>query len=150
MTAAIPNVNSKANPNANVVEQANALLTLVSSQIANCCGPEDIAERSQIGKGQAERLAAMLKALAHPVRLQIVDILSRVGGDVCACDLEAQFDLKQPTISHHLKLLRQAGLIACERRGLWAYYYTVPANLTQLGALISGFAGQEMPSAQSE
>ena len=134
MTSAVKKVN--------MIEQANSLLTIVSNQIANCCGPDDIAERSQIGKGQAERLAAMLKALAHPVRLQIVDILSRVGGDVCACDLEGQFELKQPTISHHLKILRQAGLIDCERRGLWAYYYTVPSNLEQLGDLIAGFGGQ--------
>jgi ArsR family transcriptional regulator len=86
---------------------------------------------------EAERLAAMLKALAHPVRLQIVDLLSRYGGQVCVCDIESQFSLSQPTISHHLKLLRQVGLIDCEQRGLWVYYYTRPAAVAQLRNLMA-------------
>lgn len=73
--------------------------------------------------GEAERLATLSKTLGHPVRVQIVDLLSRYGGDVCVCDIERHFDLTQPTISHHLKVLREAGLIDADQRGLWVYYH---------------------------
>lgn len=63
-----------------------------------------------------------LKALSHPVRLKIMHILSRSGGQVCVCDIESQFDLSQPTISHHLRLLREAGLVETEQRGPWVHY----------------------------
>jgi ArsR family transcriptional regulator len=64
-----------------------------------------------------------LTVLANPIRLQILDLLARSDGDVCVCDLESALPVKQPTVSHHLRLLREAGLIDCERRGLWAYYF---------------------------
>ncbi|MGW7555938.1 ArsR/SmtB family transcription factor, partial [Streptomyces rimosus] len=69
---------------------------------------------------QATELAKVFKALGDPVRLRLLSMIaSRAGGEVCVCDLTPAFDLSQPTISHHLKLLRQAGLIDCERRGTW-------------------------------
>ena len=71
----------------------------------------------------AERLAADFDILAHPIRLQLLDMLARHGGKVCVCDLEASVPVKQPTVSHHLKLLRAAGLIEWEKRGLWSYYF---------------------------
>ncbi len=71
---------------------------------------------------EASTLARLAKALAHPVRVQIVDILSRYGGEVCVCEIEHHFDLTQPTISHHLKVLREAGLIDAEQRSVWLYY----------------------------
>ncbi len=84
----------------------------------------------------ANHLAQMFKALGHPVRLQIVDLLSRFGGQVCVCDIESQFDLTQPTISHHLKALRAAGVVDCEMRGLWAYYFVRLPQVQQLRTLM--------------
>ena len=103
-----------------------------------CCAP---ATSLRWDMAEAERLAATLKALAHPVRLQMVELLSRLGGQVCVCDIEAQFDLSQPTISHHLKVLRQAKLIDCEPRGVWLYYYTRPEAIAQLRSLIGDLSG---------
>ncbi len=98
-----------------------------------CCTP---ATSLRWSMDEAEHLAGMLKALAHPVRLQMVELLHRMQGQVCVCDLEAQFDLTQPTISHHLKVLRQAGIITGEQRGVWIYYATRPEAVTQLGVLL--------------
>jgi len=78
---------------------------------------------------QAKELAELLQLLGHPVRLQLLSILTRRGGQVCVCDLEAALPVKQPTISHHLRLLRQAGLIDSERHGQWAYYFVTPEAL---------------------
>jgi ArsR family transcriptional regulator len=61
--------------------------------------------------------------LAHPVRLQLLDVLARNGGRVCVCDLEAAVPVKQPTVSHHLSLLRRAGLVEAEKAGIWVYYH---------------------------
>ncbi len=85
-----------------------------------CCAPE-LAQR--LTPAEAEELSDDLQVLAHPVRLQILDILAQNPGRVCVCDLEAALPVKQPTVSHHLKLLRAAGLIDYERHGLWAYYF---------------------------
>jgi ArsR family transcriptional regulator len=85
-----------------------------------CCPPS---ARKTLTEADAEVLTTDLEILAHPVRLQLLAVLARSAGEVCVCDLEAVVPVKQPTVSHHLKLLREAGLIGCERRGLWAYYY---------------------------
>jgi ArsR family transcriptional regulator len=87
---------------------------------ARCCAPE---LTQQLTAQEAEQLSDDLQILAHPVRLQILDILAHNPGRVCVCDLEAALPVKQPTVSHHLKLLRAAGLIDYERHGLWAYYF---------------------------
>ncbi len=84
----------------------------------------------------AERIAALSKALSHPVRVQIVDILNRYGGEVCVCEIERHFDLTQPTISHHLRVLREAGVIDGEQRGLWVYYQVKPGALDLLRQLL--------------
>lgn len=76
-----------------------------------------------LGIEQATQASADLQILAHPIRLQILDLLARREGQVCVCDLEAALPVKQPTVSHHLRLLREAGLIDCERHGQWAYYF---------------------------
>jgi ArsR family transcriptional regulator len=85
-----------------------------------CCGPST----KPLATADAERLAARFKALADPTRVAIVNRLA--AGECCVCDLNAAFDLSQPTISHHLKLLREAGLVEATRRGTWAYYRLVP------------------------
>jgi ArsR family transcriptional regulator, arsenate/arsenite/antimonite-responsive transcriptional repressor len=84
-----------------------------------CC---DDAE-PQLSTETAQQITDDLLLFAHPVRLQILDILARRQGQVCVCDLEAAVPVKQPTVSHHLRLLREAGLIGCERHGQWAYYF---------------------------
>jgi ArsR family transcriptional regulator len=73
-----------------------------------------------------ERVSADLELLGHPVRLAILDILVRRGGEVCVCDLEGGLPVKQPTVSHHLRLLREAGWIDTVRKGVWAYYFVRP------------------------
>jgi ArsR family transcriptional regulator len=84
----------------------------------------------------AERLAGLSKALGHPVRVQIVEMLGRYEGEVCVCDVERHFDLTQPTISHHLRVLREAGVIDGEQRGLWVYYHVKPGALDPLRELL--------------
>jgi len=84
----------------------------------------------------ARQFSDDLQILAHPVRIQILTMLAASAGQVCVCDLEAALPVKQPTVSHHLKLLRDAGLIDCERHGLWAYYFVNRPALAALRARI--------------
>ncbi|MEU1178101.1 metalloregulator ArsR/SmtB family transcription factor [Streptomyces sp. NPDC005820] len=91
-----------------------------------------------LDEARAADLAKIFKALGDPVRLRLLSMIaSRSGGEVCVCDLTPAFDLSQPTISHHLKLLRQAGLIDCERRGTWVYYWVLPGTLDRLSAFLT-------------
>ena len=99
-----------------------------------CCVP---VVHPDTGREQAERLAAIAKALSDPVRVQLVDVLRKHAGKVCVCELVPLFDISQPTLSHHLKKLRDAGIVDSERRGLWAYYYVVPDALKELSAWLS-------------
>ncbi len=95
---------------------------------------------------QAADLARVFKALGDPVRLRLLSMIaSKAGGEVCVCDLTPAFDLSQPTISHHLKLLRQAGLIDCERRGTWVYYWLLPETTDRLAGLLTRPAGTPLP-----
>lgn len=88
---------------------------------------------------QAAELAAMFKALGDPVRLRLLSLIaSHPGGEACVCEISTTFDVSQPTISHHLKLLRSAGLLDCERRGTWVYYWTIPSALQRLSSLLDG------------
>ena len=86
---------------------------------------------------QAIRIAAVAKALGDPVRLQLIDVLRKHAGKVCVCELVPLLDLSHPTVSHHLKVLREAGLVGSERQGLWAYYYVTAGALTELSAWLS-------------
>lgn len=101
-----------------------------------CCAP--IAEAS-LDPEQATAMARMFKALGDPVRLRLLSrITSAAGGEICVCDITGgDFDVSGPTVSHHLKVLREAGLIEGERRGTWVYYRPQPANLRQLAALLN-------------
>jgi ArsR family transcriptional regulator len=92
--------------------------------------------RLRFDMDQADGLAALAKALGHPVRIQIVDLLSRYEGEVCVCEIERHFSLTQPTISHHLKVLRDVGLIDSEQRGLWVYYHLNRRALAPLRDLL--------------
>ncbi|MET7272883.1 metalloregulator ArsR/SmtB family transcription factor [Streptomyces flaveolus] len=99
-----------------------------------------------LDEDQAVELAKVFKALGDPVRLRLLSMIaSRAGGEVCVCDLTPAFDLSQPTISHHLKLLRQAGLIDCERRGTWVYYWLVPEMTDRLASILTRPMGKPLP-----
>ena len=98
-----------------------------------CCGPDVPAMRL----GEAERLASRFKALADPTRVAIVNRLAQAA-ETCVCDLTAAFDLSQPTISHHLKVLRDAGLVEASKRGTWAYYRLVPDAVRELRHTLGG------------
>jgi ArsR family transcriptional regulator, arsenate/arsenite/antimonite-responsive transcriptional repressor len=91
-----------------------------------------------IEREQAERTARVAKALGDPIRMQLVDVLRKHAGKVCVCELVPLFELSQPTVSHHLKVLREAGIVGSERRGLWAYYYVNPDTLEELSTWVSG------------
>src|SRR5205809_3801348 len=98
---------------------------------AICCGPET----EPLAEEEREDLAARFKALADPTRVAIVNSLA-AADEVCVCNLTATFELSQPTISHHLTILREAGLVESRRRGTWAYYRLVPEAIDALrGAL---------------
>src|ERR1700755_2214261 len=99
-----------------------------------CCEPVVYPDVERV---QAERMAAVAKALGDPVRLTLVDVLRKHAGKVCVCELVPLFELSQPTISHHLKKLREAGIVGSERRGLWAYSYVVPESLEEFSAWLS-------------
>lgn len=87
-------------------------------------------------------MSALFKAIADPVRLRLVSLIAcHEGGEACVCDLSGAFDLTAPTISHHLKVLREAGLIGSQRRGTWVFYWINPGVLSQLAALLGGRAG---------
>ncbi|WP_174514674.1 ArsR/SmtB family transcription factor [Streptomyces avermitilis] len=105
-------------------------------QDAACCPGLSAAP---LGEDQAAELAKVFKALGDPVRLRLMSMIASrgEGGEVCVCELTPAFDLSQPTISHHLKLLRQAGLIDCERRGTWVYYWVLPGVLARLAAFLT-------------
>jgi ArsR family transcriptional regulator, arsenate/arsenite/antimonite-responsive transcriptional repressor len=93
--------------------------------------------REPIGVSTASTLARVFKALGDPVRLRLVSLIgAHEGGEVCVCELTEAFDLTQPTISHHLKVLRDAGIIDGERRGTWVYYWLVPATLERMSGLL--------------
>lgn len=99
-----------------------------------CCEPVVFPD---VGRDEAVRIATVAKALGDPVRLQLVDVLRKHAGKVCVCELVPLFDLSQPTVSHHLKVLRDAGIVGSERRGLWAYYYVAPGALAELRGWLS-------------
>ncbi|HMJ02015.1 MAG TPA: metalloregulator ArsR/SmtB family transcription factor [Conexibacter sp.] len=101
---------------------------------APCCEPVAVPEVDVAG---AERIAAVAKALSDPIRVQLVDVLRRHAGEVCVCELEPLFSISQPTLSHHLRKLREAGIVGVERRGLWAYYYVLPDAIEELSGWLT-------------
>jgi ArsR family transcriptional regulator, arsenate/arsenite/antimonite-responsive transcriptional repressor len=110
-------------------------MTLLSpAEAAACCAP---LSAGPLTMEQAEQVAPLLKALADPVRLRLMSLVaSHPGGEACVCDLNDAFDLSQPTISHHLKVLHEAGLLDRDKRGVWVYYRARTGALASLGTLI--------------
>ena len=110
------------------------MLVLNSAEAVACCAP---LSAQPLSRKQAEHIAPLLKALADPVRLRLMSLVaSHAGGEACVCDLNDAFDLTQPTISHHLKVLHDSGLLDREKRGVWVYYRARTEALASLGALI--------------
>lgn len=99
-----------------------------------CCDGD---ARPTISAREAARFVGDLEILAHPVRLQLLDVLVKHEGRVCVCDLEAAVPVKQPTVSHHLRLLREAGLIDSEKQGQWVYYLVRRPELAALRTRIT-------------
>jgi ArsR family transcriptional regulator len=116
------------------------LIPAGSHAIAEACAIPLV--REPIGEAAAAGLAQVFKALADPVRLRLVSLIgAHQGGEVCVCELTEAFELTQPTVSHHLKVLRDAGIIASERRGTWVYYRLEPSVLERTGALLTAPVG---------
>jgi ArsR family transcriptional regulator len=99
-----------------------------------CCEPVVYPD---IERAQAERMATVAKALGDPIRMQLVDVLRKHAGKVCVCELVPLFELSQPTVSHHLKVLREAGIVGSERQGLWSFYYVEPDALREVSKWLS-------------
>jgi len=100
--------------------------------VLGCCPPLSV---GALDDAQATAVAPMFKALGDPVRLRLMSMIASQS-EACVCDLTGAFSVSGPTISHHLKVLREAGLVDSERRGTWVYYRVRPAALDQLGALL--------------
>ena len=102
---------------------------------ATCCTP---LVREPLAEAAAVDLAHLFKALSDPIRLRLFSLIASFdGGQACVCDLTGPFDVSQPTISHHLRVLREAGLVDCERRGTWVYYWVLPDPLARLSSLLA-------------
>ncbi len=123
------------------IQHATRDLPIISATDQDACAQPALIGDA-IGEEAAAGLAQVFRALGDPVRLRLVSLIgARQGGEVCVCDLTSAFALTQPTISHHLKVLREAGLIDSERRGTWVYYRLVPAALERMAELLSVPAG---------
>src|SRR6201997_2018987 len=99
-----------------------------------CCEPVVYPD---VERDEADRRASVATALGDPVGLQLFDVHRKHAGKVCVCELVPLFDLSQPTVSHPLKVLREAGIVGSERRGLWAYYFVIPDALKELSAWLN-------------
>ncbi|NUR59864.1 MAG: helix-turn-helix transcriptional regulator [Catenulispora sp.] len=114
---------------------------------AVCCTP---LVREPLRETDAADLAKVFKALADPVRLRLFSLIASFdGGQACVCDLTGEFDVSQPTISHHLKVLRDAGLVDSERRGTWVYYWVLPEALARLSGLLAPAGLERVPAARA-
>ena len=112
------------------------LLELTPVQTVACCSP---LTSTPLTTEQAGRIAPLLKALADPVRLRLLSLVAaHADGEACVCDLHGAFDLSQPTISHHLKVLHEAGLLGRSKRGTWVYYSVQRDALADLASLLGG------------
>jgi ArsR family transcriptional regulator, arsenate/arsenite/antimonite-responsive transcriptional repressor len=113
---------------------SKSLPLLSPNETVACCAP---LTREPLSQQQAEHVAPLLKALADPVRLRLMSLIaSHEGGEACVCEVTDAFDLSQPTISHHLKVLHETGLLDRDKRGVWVYYRARTEALAALAALI--------------
>jgi ArsR family transcriptional regulator len=115
-------------------KQELTLTPVSGSASSGCCTPISDAA---LDPGAAAEGASVFKALADPVRLRLLSMITSAGGEICVCDLTPQFEVSGPTISHHLRVLREAGLVDCERRGTWVYYWPVADRLQWITTMLS-------------
>ncbi|MFL6062357.1 MAG: metalloregulator ArsR/SmtB family transcription factor [Marmoricola sp.] len=117
---------------------SKSVLMLTPVEAVACCSP---VTREPLTADAALRISPILKALADPVRLRLLSLVaSHQDGEACVCDLQEAFELSQPTISHHLKVLHEVGLLDRTKRGVWVYYRVRPAALADLATLLGGVA----------
>jgi ArsR family transcriptional regulator, arsenate/arsenite/antimonite-responsive transcriptional repressor len=117
---------------------SKSLVQLSPVEAVACCSP---LTSEPLSAAAAERVSRLLKALGDPARLRLLSLVaSHADGEACVCDLQEAFDLSQPTISHHLKVLHEVGLLDRSKRGVWVYYRLKPGALSDLGALLGGAA----------
>ena len=118
-------------------------------RLAGCCDVPSVPPA--LPAAERERLTAAFRALGDPTRLDIFRLLAAQEAPVCACDVVAGFELSQPTISHHLRILREAGLVTAEKRGVWAWYAPDPQGLAWFRAMVDGLgAPANQPAADEE
>ena len=123
----------------------HAIMGAMNAKSSACCAPGAPTDTTV----EVTDLAARLKALADPTRLAILLMLRDRGGSLCACEIEAAFDLSQPTISHHLRRLRTAGLVEAERRGSWMHFRVTDGALTAIGDFARSFDAAVTPTTGS-
>ena len=110
------------------------LLPVTPVNETQCCAP---LAREPLPQAGAEELAPLFKALADPMRLRLLSLIAcHDGGESCVCDLLDAFDMTAPSVSYHLKVLREAGLVTSERRGTWVYYRAVPEAMARMSAVL--------------
>jgi ArsR family transcriptional regulator len=111
------------------------LLPVLEPDGAECCPPLAC---EPLSPGGAQEMAALFKAVADPLRLRLLSLIAcHPGGESCVCDLTGEFDVTAPSISYHLKILREAGLISSERRGTWVYYRVEPEVMARMSAVLA-------------
>ena len=111
------------------------LLPVISPESGACCEP---LAREPLSPGGADELAPLFKAIADPMRLRLLSLIAcHDGGESCVCDLTAAFDVTAPTVSYHLRILREAGLISAERRGTWVYYRVNPQVMARMSTVLT-------------
>lgn len=116
------------------------LLPIAGGEEQGCCAP---LAREPLSQGGADELAPLFKAVADPLRLRLLSLIAcHDGGEACVCDLLGEFDVTAPSVSYHLKILREAGLISSERRGTWVYYRVNPAVMARMSAVLLPQLGQ--------
>jgi ArsR family transcriptional regulator len=109
-------------------------LPVVTAEGQQCCAP---LARAPLSSGGADELAPLFKAIADPMRLRLLSLIAcHDGGEACVCDLLGEFDVTAPSVSYHLKILREAGLVSSERRGTWIYYRVNPGVLARMSAVL--------------
>src|SRR5262245_64010945 len=119
------------------------LLPVIGARDGECCAP---LAREPLPQARADELAPLFKAVADPMRLRLLSLIAcHDGGESCVCDLLEAFDVTAPSISYHLKILREAGLISSERRGTWVYYRVNPKAMARMSVVLAppavAFAG---------
>lgn len=124
---------------------SKSVLEITPAETLACCSP---LTSTPLTQDAAERIAPLLKALADPVRLRLMSLVAaHESGEACVCDLNDAFDLSQPTISHHLKVLHEMGLLDRTKRGTWVYYRARPEALAAVAVLFGGGSGAPASSA---